>query len=267
MFRHFIILSFALGISCTAQAFPNIDTAIKKHVTDAVLDEWQPESFEIHPGTGIKYAVQNSTDKLFIALQVSEQELQRRMMLTGMYLFVDTKGKKKESTNIEFPIQRSPVEIAAFMPRRSGNNAGFDAKAFRDQMIGSMLFLKRTGFIGQQSETELQSIDLANEISLSFGWDEANNMYIEYEIPFSRIGTTESLANKSISLGIELRAADLSSSSSPQITQTTTRMVAVPAGSRPSSNSRTGGGDFRANQASSNANISKQSFWIKHQMN
>ena len=267
MFRPLVILSIAMGISSSVLAFSHTDTVVKKHVTDAVLDDWQPQLFETHQGSGIKYAVQNSTDKLYLAIQVADQDVQRRIMLTGMYLFIDTKGKKKESTNIEFPIQKSVTEIAAFMPRRGSNNAGFDSKAFRDQMIGSMLFLKRTGFIGQQTETELQSIDLPNEISLSFGWDESNIMYIEYEVPLSRLGTAEALINKNISLGFELRAVDLSSSFSAQPVQTTTRIVAVPAGTRPSSNSRTGGGDFRANQASSNSNISKQSFWIKHQMN
>lgn len=267
MRRHFIILSLTMGISCTAFASQITDTVIKKHVTDAVLNEWQPASFETHQGSGIKYAVQNTVDKLYLAMQIVDQEVQRRIMLTGMYLYIDPKGKKKESTNIEFPIQKSIGEIAALMPRRGTNNSTYDVKVFRDQMVGSMLFLKRTGFIGQQSETEIQSIDLANEISLSFGWDESNVMYLEYEIPFSRIGTTESLANKNISLGIELRAADLSNSSSAQPVQTSSRIVAVPAGSRPSSNSRTGGGDFRANQASSSSSISKQSFWIKHQMN
>lgn len=267
MHRSFIILSVVLGISCTALASPHADTVVKKHVTDAVFDEWLPESFETHQGSGIKYAVQNSSDKLYLAVQVSDLDAQRRIMLTGMYLYIDIKGKKRESTNIEFPIQRSPAEIAAFMPRRAGNDATYDVNAFRNQMVSSMLFLKRTGFVGQKNETELQSIDLPNEISLSFGWDESNIMYLEYEIPFSRIGTSESLANKSISIGIELRAPELSNTS-PQVVQTTSRIVAVPAGTRPSSsNSRSGSGDFRANQPSSNSNISKQSFWIKYQVN
>jgi hypothetical protein len=77
-------------------------------------------------------------------------------------------------------------------------------------------------------------------VNLDFSWDEADNMYIEYVVPFIYIGSTASLNGKPLSIGWKMRegamtgtpGAEASPGSTTPISNST-RWSAVPAGSSP----------------------------------
>lgn len=275
MSRYFTIVSLSIVLMCfhTRALYahtPLRDTVIK-HSTDAVLDDWDPSAFDIHEASGIRMAADNDADKLYIAMYITNKDVQKRMMLGGMQLFVDTKAKKRESTFVEFPVQKTPEEAAAFFTGELTEKSASDAQAFREQMAGSMLFLKKTGFKGQQFDTELQSINMPNEIMVSFGWDERSIMYIEYEIPLSKLGGKESLLHKSLSLGFKLKSIERMAPPNQPI-RYETRLIGVPVNGSQGVRLNQGGSNIagtsnlRTGQPSPKPSISEQSFWLKHEV-
>jgi len=242
------------------------DTVIK-HNTDAVLDDWDPSAFDIHEASGIRMAADNDANKLYIALYITNKDVQKRIMLGGMQLLVDAKAKKRESTFVEFPVQKTPQELTQYFSSKTAEQTTADGRSFREQMAGTMLFLKKTGFKGQQYDTELQPINMPNEIMISFGWDERSIMYIEYEIPFTALGGKTSLTNKPLSVGIKLNAVNLPSAPE-QPMRTSTKVIAMPlsAGPPSSANFGTSTTGFRTNQPINQSTFPEQSFWLKHEV-
>lgn len=269
MLRHFAILSLTVGLLLAAHKESNAtitaDTVVK-HSTDGVLDDWDPSAFDIHEATGIRMAADNDADKLYVAMYIVNQDVQKRLMLGGMQLMIDTKAKKKESTYINFPIEKTAQEIAVYLsPKNTATTNDF--KVFRDQLSEGMLFLKKTGFKGQQFDTELQTINLPNEININFGWDERSVLFIEYEIPFSKLGDKANLLNKPITVGLKLAAVNLPAASD-QPMKVSTKVIAMPMnGGMPSSaNFGTSTTGFRTNQPINKSTIPEQMFWLKHQI-
>lgn len=270
--RHFTILSVIVILLCLQGKYLYAHTlssdTVVKHSTDAVLDDWDPSAFDMHEASGIRLAADNDADKVYLALYITNKDVQKRIMLGGMHLFIDTKAKKRESTFIEFPVQKTPQEIAAYFSGKTAEQATGDLQAFREQMAGSMLLLKKAGFKGQQYDVELQSINMPDEIRISFGWDERSIMYIEYEIPFTKLGGKASLLNKPLSVGLKLNAINLPSDADKQPMRTSTKVIAVPVSTGlPSSatfgTSTTG---FRTNQPINKSTFPEQFFWLKHEV-
>jgi len=257
--------------SSTLYAHTSLRDTVIKHSTDAILDDWDPSAFDIHEASGIRMAADNDADKLYIAMYITNKDVQKRMMLGGMQLFVDTKAKKKEGTFIEFPIQKTPEEAAVFFTGELPEKSPSDAEAFREKMAGSMLFLKKTGFKGQQFDTELQSINMPNEMMVSFGWDERSIMYIEYEIPLTKLGGKESLLHKSLSLGFKLKSIERVAPPNQPV-RYETRLIGVPSNNPQGARLNQGGGsivgssNLRTSQPSPKPGISEQSFWLKHEV-
>ncbi len=271
MSRYFTILSLSIVLMClhssALHAYTSFPDTVIKHSTDAVLDDWDPSAFDIHEASGIRMAADNDADKLYIALYITNKDVQKRIMLGGMHLFVDTKAKKKEGTFIEFPVQKTPQELIQYFSVKTAEQTASDVQTFREQMTGSMLFLKKTGFKGQQYDTELQPINMPNEMIVSFGWDDRSIMYIEYEIPLNKLGGKESLLNKPLSVGLKLNAINLPAAPD-QPMRTSTKVIAVPiGGGLPSSatfgTSTTG---FRTNQPINKSTFPEQFFWLKHEV-
>jgi hypothetical protein len=271
MSRYLTILSTMIVLMCLhskdLHAHRSLPDTVIKHSTDAVLDDWDPSAFDIHEASGIRMAADNDTEKLYIALYITNKDVQKRVMLGGMQLFIDTKAKKKEGTFIEFPVQKTPQELAQYFSVKTAEQSSSDVQTFREQMAGSMLFLKKTGFKGQQYDTELQPINTPNEIMVSFGWDDRSIMYIEYEIPFNKLGEKVSLVNKPLSVGIKLNAVN-SPTPSEQPMRTSTKVIAMPlsAGPPSSANFGTSTTGFRTNQPINKSTFPEQSFWLKHQI-
>ncbi len=269
MRRHFAILSLTVGLLFVVhkESSANViaDTVVK-HSTDGVLDDWDPSAFDIHEASGIRMAADNDADKLYIAMYIVNQDVQKRLMLGGMQLMIDTKAKKKENTYINFPIEKTGQEIAFHLSQKNTGTTT-DFQAFRDQLAEGMLFFKKTGFKGQQFDTELQAINLANEININFGWDERSVLFIEYEIPFTKLGDKATLQNKPITVGLKLAAINLPAASE-QPMKVSTKVVAMPMnGGMPSSaNFGTSTTGFRTNQPINKSTIPEQTFWLKHQV-
>jgi hypothetical protein len=262
-----IVMLLACFSANNAMANTLLNDSIKiNHATDGNISEWVADKFQIDKETQISYAIDHDANNLYVAIKVGDQRTQMKMMMQGMSMFIDKKGKRKESTGIEFPVKR---DMSSFQGGGGGDRprGGQDApnpKDMREKMAASMVFLKTFGF-DNDDEKKVHFISDPNGINVAFNWDEANNFYLEYQLPISMIGSPASLNGKPLGIGWTIHGLE-SASGSPTVTSSSSQIVAVPAGSAPPS----GRGGMTRPQATrsadfgSDSRFSDQSLWTKY---
>jgi len=222
------------------------DTTIITHLLDGNTTEWPTEKFTMDKATKIRYAVDNDSQMLFLALNIPDKMIQQSIMQKGMNLFIDVKGKKKENHGVEFPLGMENVSD-----------------------IGSM---KVFGF--PNTEPVPQNVKTEGTINIAIGWDSSYALNIEYYIPLKMLeGSVSELNNKKISIGWKLKENGMTSNNTDQslstpsqpVSTTTTRLVAVPAGSRPTTTTTIRNSGTTQNNTFPQTNTNKvQSIWATH---
>jgi len=222
------------------------DTTTINHLLDGNLAEWPADKLTTDKTTNTRYAVDNDNQVLYLAITISDKSLQQRVMQKGMSLFIDVKGKKKVNRGVQFPLGMENVPD-----------------------IGSM---KVFGF--NNAEPVSQNIKTEGTINIAIGWDSSYVLNIEYNVPLNMLeGSMTELNNKKISIGWKINEADAISSNTNQNSNTrqpvstTTRLVGVPAGTRPVISPTTGSG--RANPAPqpTTGNSESPTMWTAHTIN
>jgi len=171
------------------------DTTIIIHQHDGDIEEWPSEKFITDKETRTRFATDNDAQFLFLALTIPDIATQKKIMQSGINLYVDIKGKKKENTGIEYPVAGNPGSMRLF---------GFS-----------------------DSEPATLSISSEGTANIAFSWDSSNVLHIEYNIPLKLLEKTVSgLNNKKISVGWKLNEADMNNALA------TSQLTAVPSGGR-----------------------------------
>jgi len=169
------------------------DTTIIIHQLDGNIEEWPFEKFIIDKETKTSFATDNDAQFLFLALTIPDRSTQKKIMQSGINLYVDIKGKKKENVGIEYPVAGNPASMRLF---------GFS-----------------------DSEPATLSIRSEGTVNIAFSWDSSTVLHIEYNIPLKMLEESVSgLNNKKISIGWKSNEAETAFNN--------TQLVAVPSGSR-----------------------------------
>ena len=192
------------------------DTTIISHLLDGNTAEWPPEKFVIDKSTKMEFAIDNDNQTLFLAINIPDRSIQKKLMQEGMNLYIDTKGKKKENKGIEFPVKMENISNTENM--------------------------KLFGF--SNAEPFIQNIKTEGTANIAIAWDSSSVLHIEYNIPMKIFEENLSeLNNKKISIGWKIEENKTTSNTTAQpinnptqSVSTTSRLVGVPAGSRPPSN-------------------------------
>ena len=96
-----LIKSSELKFSTISQT----DTTIAiTHSLDGHIEEWPEAKFITDRATRNRYAVDNDSQTLFVAINVPDKRQQQKIMQHGMSLFIDIKGKKKENRGVQYPL-------------------------------------------------------------------------------------------------------------------------------------------------------------------
>lgn len=190
-----------------------VDTSVIHHILDGSIKEWPAEKIITDGETGLPYGIDNDNQNLYLVLEVPSFRTQMKMMRTGMDLYIDLKGKKKEGRGIEFPVKNadnySGIEDYATGRSEDASNDQQkkpDLKAIRMRMAINLVELKLFGFGDGPVEQQLK---LPNSANIAFAWDSSNVMYIEYQIPLSMLGDASSLNKKEIDLGWKINAVQM----------------------------------------------------------
>ncbi len=251
------------------------DTTAITHTTDGMLDDWPAGSFTPDKESGIAYAIDNDANNLYLALKVSTRTEQFKLSRMGMKVFIDLKGKKKESRGIEFPVKG---ENGGFRMENTGGSQNDQQGNRQDEARMKAMFrlsavtLKLFGFDNQPDEQGLMRDGSAN---IAFNWDSTNALGIEYVIPLSLFHEDlKDLNQQIISIGWKINGLDLSSFSG---SGTENNFGGTGGRERGSGSFRGNGSGFRGgrtenssgnNQQSNRDQFTKeQEFWAKYTLN
>ena len=281
--RHFTMITI-LPVVCLfatksmANGLHMNDTTAKiAHVVDGNTSEWKADKFEVDKETGIAYSIDHDANNIYLAMRVSDQRTQTKMMMQGMNLYIDKKGKKKEGTGIEFPIKKEGGGgfggrgggRAARGGDQNGGAQGPDLKEMRENLAATMIILKTFGF--EDQEDKQQMIVVENGVNVAFEWDDSNTFHLEYMVPIRFIGTQAALNGKPLGIGWKINGVE-----APQAVSSSTAIVGVPAGGsigRGGSGGGRGGGNSGAGRANapsfdtSDSRFKEQSIWTKYVIN
>ena len=253
--------------SIAADALAPKDSTRITHTLDGMISEWKTDKFESDKETQVLYAVDHDAENIYLALKVPNQRTQMKMMMTGMNVYLDKKGKKREGTGIEFPVKRENPDGGFSGGRganRSENGAAPDPKAIREKMAGGMIFLKTFGFDDQEDKTLL--ISQAGGVNIAFSWDDANILYVEYQVPISLLGKSADLKGKPLGIGWKINGiSQTGNGGAPDV------VGGARGGGRANVGGGRSGGGMGASGGSETAEqrdmAKEQSFWTKYTLN
>jgi len=206
------------------------------HLLDGNIAEWPEEKFALDKATKIRYAIDNDSQMLFLAMNISDKNVQQRIMQQGMTLFIDVKGKKKENRGVKFPLRMENVSD-----------------------IGNM---KVFGF--GNAEPSSQSVKTEGTINIAIGWDSSFVLTIEYSVPLKMLeGSLAELNNKKISVGWKINEED-GMTNTAQPVSGTPRLVGVQTTNttRPPSNRNVS--STQSNPFPQTNSSKAQSIWATH---
>ena len=244
-----VIALETLSNHSTRHFLPEIteDTTGIVHLLDGNTVEWPGKKFETDKETKINYAVDNDNQTLFLALRISNKQMQQKIMQQGMNLFIDAKGKKKEIRGVEFPVT---------------------LEASNDP-INNLVNMKLFGFTSLPPFA--QNVKTQGTINIACAWDTVDVMHIEYNIPLKFLNEFASaLNNTNISVGWKINERDNrkdnnKTDSKTEPAKVVTTLVGIPSG---------GGRPITRNVSSTNANsapqlaedkfIKPQTFWTSY---
>ena len=171
------------------------DSTIIIHQLDGNIPEWPSEKFITDKETKTRFATDNDAQFLFLVLSIPDNATQKKIMQSGINLYIDIKGKKKENLGIEYPVAGNPGSMRLF------------------------------GFLDAEPAT--LSISAEGTANIAFSWDSSNVLHIEYNIPLKLLDkTVPGLNNKKISVGWKLNEADMNNALA------TSQLTAVASGGR-----------------------------------
>ncbi|MES1221288.1 MAG: hypothetical protein ABUT20_37655 [Bacteroidota bacterium] len=211
----FSIVILAVATSATAYSMPYFfiqpsgDTTIINHKEDGLTNEWPSSKFETDLGTDIRYAVDNDATNLYMAIDIRNEGIQMKILKMGMNMYIDLKGKKKESRGITFPIKEEkkedetkPAAQEERVDRSTPQQKMQAKKVMRSSMALHLVYMKIFGFEGSPSQD--QGISMPASVNVAFSWDSLDVLHIEYLVPLKMLGDISSLDKKEISIGWKL---------------------------------------------------------------
>src|SRR5438045_2532165 len=155
------------------------DTTIH-HILDGKPNEWPVQKFETDIPSEIKYAVDSDPQNLYLALIIPNYRTQMRIMRQGMELYLDTKGKRKESKGIEFPVksdraqENNPNNFRAQQTQQDNRQESSEERkatmnAIRAAIAINLIAMKVFGF--SNGEPEELGLQMEGSANIAFAWD------------------------------------------------------------------------------------------------
>jgi hypothetical protein len=202
--------------SSASRLSEKIDSTVIEHKLDGTINEWPVDKFSSDKETNIQYAIDNDAQNLYLAMKITSQGEQMKLMRMGMKLFIDLKGKHKENLGVEFPLKKiDNPDFSGAPPQSHGQRteeAGKpDLKRMRMMLALNLIGMNLFGFTN--GEPVEQSLEIEGSVKIAFDWDSTDIMHIEYLVPLKMLGEIPSLHQKIVSIGWKISGMEMPSGS------------------------------------------------------
>ena len=193
-----LIISLMLTVTvCPAQNAPvqlNLKPAPKTITIDGDIKEWGDSLNYYSPEERISYAIANNNDTLYLAVKIYDRSEIARVLMAGLTFSLDTKGKKKETYSITYPLNIGATPV---FHRPSTDNEDNITQADRDELMREKLTTLRGIKVVGFTDVEDDMITTSNTYGFkaAIDYDDVGNLIYEAAIPFKFLHAADALKN------------------------------------------------------------------------
>jgi YD repeat-containing protein len=152
-------------------------------VIDGNLNDWGDSLRYHNDEKNLSYSLANDHENLYAVMRINDRSEQARVLNAGITLSIDTRGKKKETFSMTFPLRYPGTPAPAFTGMK--DDGGEVTKEERDELmrerITSLRSIKMTGF--KDIEGDMITTSNTYGIKTAIDYDDAGNLVYEAAIP------------------------------------------------------------------------------------
>lgn len=217
------VLMFFL-VSCAKTVYYSSDWQSNKITIDGKMSEWSNPLRFYDQESGINYSISNDNQNLYLCCTVANEQMQLKILRSGIEFSIDTLGEKKFPIIIKYPYSTNPnqapvrdlntkpntsiqpktnaqsennIESDFNIPPNSnvqlnsnpqpafGTRARVDRSAMKLRFLAEKTEMQLTGFIPQLGKVISMSVQNKTGISAAIDFDKNGTMCYETVIPFS----------------------------------------------------------------------------------
>ncbi len=144
-------------------------------VIDGDLKEWGDSLRYYNQDKQLNYALANDQDNLYMAIRINDRSEQIRVLRAGLTLSIDTRGKKKETFTMTFPVGDQSAQGMAenIMDLQGGSNdvKQEDREELMKAKLTKLREIKVTGFKDVEGETMTTSNTYGFKVAIDYDKD------------------------------------------------------------------------------------------------
>jgi hypothetical protein len=154
-------------------------------VIDGDLKDWGDSLRYYNKDKQLNYALANDQENLYMAIRINDRSEQIRVLRAGLTLSIDTRGKKKETFTMTFPVgDQSPQAMAENAQDLQGGSNDVKLED-REELVKARLTklreIKVAGFKDIESETMTTSNTYGFKVAIDY--DKDGSLVYEAAIP------------------------------------------------------------------------------------
>lgn len=142
----------------------------------------------------INYSFANTKDTLYMAVRVIDRSEQTRILRAGITFSINTKGKKKESYSITFPLATNGNASLTGAQIGNGEDSKQDHEALMQAVLTVLRGIKATGF--KDIEDEMITTSNTYGIKTAVDYDDKGYLVCEAAIPMQLFHANDALKNE-----------------------------------------------------------------------
>ncbi len=133
----------------------------------------------------INYALANDQDNIYMAIRINDRSQQIRVLRAGLTLSIDTKGRKKETFSITFPVGDQSMDAQIQEPTDLQGKSNDVTQQDRDDLASARLTKLREIRVVGFKDIEGEMITTSNTygIKTAIDYDKDGNLVYEAAIP------------------------------------------------------------------------------------
>ena len=160
----FIAISFNLLFAgCNAYEATYEKTPLN---IDGLSSDWTT-TLDSKGNSSFSYGISNDKENLYVRININDPSIQKKMMLAGLTVWIDTTGKKKENFGITCPIEKT-------LPKMDRNKM----KQMQNTPVWKQNQLLEAEFLGFKEYTENYFISQnPYDVEISIQQDEFKSLY------------------------------------------------------------------------------------------
>jgi hypothetical protein len=147
-------------------------------IVDGSLHEWGDSLKYYNPDTQIGYAITNDHENIYFAVRIGDRSEQMRVLSNGLTISINTKGKKKDTYSLTFPLG---TEGAAQHPPNPPAEDNGDPQAAHEEMMRARLTSLRNIKVSGFKDVESDIITTSNTYGFKTAMSYDDRGYLLYE--------------------------------------------------------------------------------------